>query len=203
MPAQDANADQAPTHGPALHAPWRLQYLEALGEEDAASENKPERAGESSGSFLLDYWRTPEHDHANNVIHRDDHGMILLNGYPYANGHLLVALGEARPTLLDYKPAQRRALWQLVDLATDLAQHALEPQGLNIGINQGRAAGAGVPQHLHVHLVPRWGGDTNFITSVARIRIIPAALEAMADRYRSVLRAVLESHVSSHEPRPH
>src|SRR5262245_65250801 len=87
----------------------------------------------------------------------------MLNAYPYANGHLLVALGEARPTLLDYTPEQRAALWRLVETATDLMQRALEPQGINFGINQGRAAGAGVPQHLHAHLVPRWGGDVNFM----------------------------------------
>ncbi|MFY7896800.1 MAG: HIT family protein, partial [Phycisphaerales bacterium] len=101
----------------------------------------------------LDYWNAPTHDAANHVIERTTHGLILLNKYPYANGHLLVALGDPRPTLLDYEPAQREQLWKLVERATDLMQRTLEPQGINIGINQGRAAGAGVPQHLHVHLV--------------------------------------------------
>ena len=115
---------------------------------------------------------------------RTGEGMILLNAYPYANGHLLVALGEGRPTLMDYSPEQRAALWRLVDAASGLMQDALEPQGINIGINQGRAAGAGVPGHLHVHLVPRWSGDVNFITTVGQIRVIPSALEQMAQRYR-------------------
>ena len=101
-----------------------------------------------------------------------------------ANGHLLVALGEPRPTLMDYDPAQRAALWALVDLASELMQSALNPQGINIGVNQGRAAGAGVPQHLHAHLVPRWSGDVNFMTVVGQVRVIPAALEHMARRYR-------------------
>ncbi len=136
-----------------------------------------------SGSFLLDYWRTPERDESNHVIERTEHGMILLNRYPYANGHLLVALGDARPSLHDYDPAQRAHLWSLVDRAVELAHKALEPQGMNIGINMGRAAGAGVPSHLHVHVIPRWGGDTNFITSVGGIRVIPSALEAMYERY--------------------
>jgi ATP adenylyltransferase len=157
-----------------------MAYLEAMGEhEKVKGPPKP-----SSGSFLLDYWNTPEADLANHVIVRTGAGMILLNAYPYSNGHLLVALGEARPTLLDYDPAQRAALWMLVELATDLMQRALEPQGINIGINQGRAAGAGVPQHLHVHLVPRWGGDVNFMSVVANIRVMPGSLEAMAARFR-------------------
>ena len=113
--------------------------------------------------------------------------MILLNGFPYANGHLLVALGDGRPRLLDYEPEQRAELWRLVDLAADLIERTLEPQGVNIGINQGRAAGAGIPGHLHAHLVPRWGGDVNFITTIGQIRVAPSSLDAMADRYRKVI----------------
>lgn len=116
--------------------------------------------------------------------------MILLNAYPYSNGHLLVALGTPRPGLLDYDPDQRAALWRLVDLAMLMMQRALEPQGVNVGLNQGRAAGAGVPQHLHVHLVPRWTGDVNFITAVGQIRVVPSALEQMASRYRAALAAI-------------
>ena len=71
-----------------------------------------------------------------------------------------------------------------MDLATELMQRTLEPQGINIGINQGRAGGAGVPQHLHVHLVPRWNGDVNFMGTVGNVRVIPASLEAMAKRFR-------------------
>jgi len=163
-----------------LFAPWRMQYLEGID----ANEKKA-AAAKSTGSFLRDYWLTPDADDANHVIVRTSLGMILLNGYPYANGHLLVALGEPRPTLLDYDTAQRAALWTLVDLGAELMQAALNPQGINIGVNQGRAAGAGVPQHLHAHLVPRWSGDVNFFGIVGGVRVIPASLEAMAHRYRA------------------
>lgn len=175
-------------YGPdAVWAPWRLPYLESI----EASENpgcppgmaRPPAKPAEGASFLADYWRHPERDAHNHVIVRDDHGMILLNKYPYSNGHLLVALGEPRPTLLDYDEAQRAALWKLVDRAMALMQRAIEPQGVNVGINQGRAAGAGVPSHLHVHLVPRWSGDTNFMSVVGNVRVIPASLEAMFDRY--------------------
>ena len=165
-----------------LHAPWRLDYLESMGQ--AEKKAGPPPAG--SGSFLLDYWNEPAKDAANHVIERSTHGLILLNKYPYANGHLLVALGDARPTLLDYDASQRAELWKLVERATQLLQHTLEPQGINIGINQGRAAGAGVPQHLHVHLVPRWGGDVNFMTTVGQVRVLPGSNEAMWKRFVEV-----------------
>ena len=144
--------------------------------------------------FLRDYWLNPGNDEQNRVITRTGRedvnsgkgGMILLNRYPYANGHLLVALGQGRIRLLDYTPEQRTELWSLVDLAVELTERTLNCQGINVGINQGDAAGAGVPEHLHVHVVPRWAGDTNFITTVGQIRVIPSALEAMYERYREV-----------------
>lgn len=172
---------EQPHHPASIWAPWRLGYLESLDEG-----GPPRSAASPTGCFLSDYWIAPQDDAKNHVIVRTGEGLILLNAYPYANGHLMVALGEGRPTLLDYTPEQRTTLWRLVDTAAALMQAALEPQGVNIGINQGRAAGAGVPGHLHVHLVPRWAGDVNFISVVGQIRVIPSALEQMAERYRAV-----------------
>lgn len=170
-----------PAHAPAaLQAPWRLSYLEDMGKKEKAAGAPP-----STGSFLADYWLDLANDLRNHVIVRSEHGLILLNAFPYASGHLLVALGDPRPTLLDYTPDQRAALWRLTDCAAALMTATLEPQGINIGINQGRAAGAGVPSHLHVHLVPRWGGDVNFITTVGHVRVMPASLDAMAEKYRA------------------
>ena len=182
-----------------LWAPWRMQYLETMGGDSAgASASAADAAGGASArSFLLDYWAHPERDAENYVVHRDARGMILLNLYPYANGHLLVALGDARPRLLDYEPAQRAAFWRLVDLASDLVERALNPQGLNVGLNQGKAAGAGIPQHLHAHVVPRWGGDTNFITVVGAIRVVPEALDSIHARFLKVLPAVLAVHAGT------
>lgn len=181
-----------PTHPAAIQAPWRQEYLETIDEQEkAGGAGKSVGAGgaagapASTGSFLRDYWLAPGDDAKNHVVVRASHGMILLNKFPYAGGHLLVALGEARPTLLDYDADQRAALWRLVDAASDLVTEALAPQGVNIGINQGRAAGAGVPGHLHVHLVPRWGGDVNFMSVVGQVRVIPVSLDTMAERYRA------------------
>jgi ATP adenylyltransferase len=175
--------EQRAAMGPAaIHAPWRMEYLESMG----AAEKKSGEPHATSGSFLREYWLNPQDDEKNHVVVRTGVGLVLLNAYPYANGHLLVALGEARGRLLDYEPEQRAALWRLVELATDLMELTLEPQGINIGVNQGRAAGAGVPQHLHVHLVPRWGGDVNFMAVVGQVRVIPGSLRGMARRYREV-----------------
>ncbi|MEM7755797.1 MAG: HIT domain-containing protein [Planctomycetota bacterium] len=188
--------DSESTTGPdRIWAPWRLGYLESMTDDDA--ESSPARSPDPSpatearpaakpASFLADYWAHPEADPHNHVVVRTELGMVLLNKYPYANGHLLVALGEARPRLLDYDPADRAALWSLVDTAADLMERALAPQGINIGINQGRAAGAGVPVHLHAHLVPRWGGDVNFMTVVGHTRVVPGSLDTMYSRYAAV-----------------
>lgn len=183
----DPTPDKTQPGAPAsIQAPWRLEYLEAM--ETSEKATGVPRA--SSGSFLRDYWLDAACDEQNHVIVRTPTGLIMLNAYPYANGHLLVALGDARPTLLDYQPEQRAQLWRLTDLAAELMQRAIEPQGINIGVNQGRAAGAGVPQHLHVHLVPRWGGDVNFMSVVGQVRVIPGALDVMWRRYHDAWEAM-------------
>jgi len=171
------NAQDNPFGPDAIWAPWRLEYLEKI---DDTARARPD----AGGCFLSDYWARPQDDEKNLVVHRDEHGFVLLNAYPYSNGHLLVALGEGRGRLLDYTPEQRGHLWGLVDRAMAMVETALEPQGVNVGINQGRAAGAGVPGHLHVHLVPRWGGDVNFMSVVGGVRVIPSSLRAMYERYR-------------------
>jgi ATP adenylyltransferase len=167
-----------------LWAPWRLAYIRALeSQADAAKASPP--AG--NPNFLAEYWSHPERDQAQHVVHRDARGMVLLNRYPYTNGHLLVALGEPQPTIDRYAPADRAHFWRLMELAMDLCEHAFAPQGMNVGINLGRAAGAGLPEHLHGHVVPRWNGDTNFMSVLGATRMIPDALERTFDAYRTVL----------------
>lgn len=161
--------------------------VEAEENDLALSSSKSPAELASGGCFLSEYWKQPENDDAHLIIHRNEHGMILLNRYPYSNGHLLIALGEGRPRLLDYEPEQRAEFWNLIEFGSDLLERTLSPQGKNIGINEGRAGGAGVPQHLHAHIVPRWNGDTNFITVVGEVRVIPASLEAMFQLFKSVM----------------
>ena len=168
-----------------LWAPWRMAYIRGL--ERGAADARAGAATSDDGNFLLAAWKRPDLDTANLVVHRDTNGLIMLNRYPYTNGHLLVALGDARPSLLEYPTAMRAAFWQLVDLAAALVEACMQPQGLNIGVNQARAAGAGLPEHVHAHVLPRWNGDTNFMATVAGARVIPEALESVAEAYRRVL----------------
>ena len=163
-----------------LWAPWRTAYLREL-KRKAEALGKPDL---DAGPFLIEYFKNPQQDEANHVVYRNEQGILLLNRYPYAAGHLLVALGDPRPTLMDYDPPQRAAFWGLIELGTDLIERTFHPQGINTGINQGRAAGAGVPEHLHAHLVPRWHADTNFMSVVGQIRVVPDSLEGVARQYR-------------------
>ncbi len=167
-----------------LWAPWRMAYIRALDSQvDAAKASPP--AG--SPNFLAEYWAHPERDAQQHIVYRDTKGMILLNRYPYTNGHLLVALGEAKPTIDSYATADRAHFWRLVELAMDLCERAYAPQGMNVGLNLGRAAGAGLPEHLHAHVVPRWNGDTNFMSVLGGTRLIPDALDRTFDAYRTAL----------------
>lgn len=177
-----------------LHAPWRMSYMDMLAAAAAAPGPAPAPA-RPAASFLRDAWLHPELDVERHVIVRTGAeslrdpdgaprgGLILLNKYPYSNGHLLVCLGDPRMRMLDYSPTQRAELWSLVDLAIDLCEQTLNPQGVNVGCNQGAAAGAGLPEHIHLHVVPRWGGDVNFMSVVANVRVIPSALDDMHRRY--------------------
>lgn len=160
-----------------------MAYLERLNDDQRA-----QRGG--LADFIAAAFDNADDDITNHVVARSSHGLVMLNLYPYANGHLLVALGEARAHLLDYTPEQRAAFWALVDTGMQLMHDVLSPQGVNMGINEGEAAGAGLPGHLHAHLVPRWHGDVNFMGSVAGARIIPSSLEDMAARYRQATEGV-------------
>lgn len=169
-----------------LWAPWRMAYLRDLVKKAEVAGAGPSEPA-APQNFLAAYWANPSDDERNLVVHRNAHGIVLLNRYPYANGHLLAALGDARPTLSEYDAAQRSEFWRLVDVACDLVERALRPQGMNVGINVGRASGAGLPEHVHAHVVPRWTGDTNFMSVVGEVRLIPEALEEMARNYRRAL----------------
>ncbi len=162
-----------------LWAPWRMAYLRQLEDEESSHLAGKTASSHSTGNsnFLLAAWNDSANDHAHLVVHRNAHGLIMLNRYPYSNGHVLIALGDPRPTLLEYAPEQRAEFWRLVDLAVRLVELAFSPQGVNVGLNQGRAAGAGVPEHLHAHVLPRWNGDTNFMATVGDVRVIPDALQ--------------------------
>jgi ATP adenylyltransferase len=118
-------------------------------------------------------------DAENLVVHRGKHGLLLLNRYPYNGGHLMAAPYRHVAALGDLGPEERLELMDLTCLAERLLKAVTQPQGFNMGINQGAAAGAGLKHHLHMHIVPRWDGDTNFMPVLGRVRVIPQALEEM------------------------
>ncbi|MDQ6838360.1 MAG: HIT domain-containing protein [Actinomycetota bacterium] len=116
--------------------------------------------------------------------HPDGEVVALLNAYPYASGHLMVMPARHVADLDALGPAESATLWQGVIDATRALQAAYGPDGLNVGANLGHAAGAGVPGHLHIHVLPRWVGDTNFMTSVANTRVLPEALSVSDEKLR-------------------
>ena len=178
-----------------LWAGWRSAYV---GEASGAggSGGSPEPGGSGSGrtppagaSVACVFCRivaSDEPDGATHVLWRHDSAtaVAILNAYPYTCGHLMVMPTRhvSRLELLD--PTESAAVWEGVGSAVRAIEAAYRPDGLNLGANLGRAAGAGIPDHLHVHVLPRWLGDTNFTTAIADLRVLPETLADSADKLR-------------------
>jgi ATP adenylyltransferase len=168
----------ARTQGPVtlerLWAGWRRPYVESAAEENGDEECVFCRilASDEAGEETL-------------VIWRDDDCAVVLNAYPYTSGHLMVMplrhLGEVE----DLTGGEGTALWRAMTDAVLALKEAYHPDGLNLGANLGRPAGAGIPGHFHVHVLPRWLGDTNFLTAVAETRVLPEALPITYQRVRA------------------
>jgi ATP adenylyltransferase len=127
-----------------------------------------------------------EAEQARLLLHRGRTCFILLNLYPYNSGHLMVVPFRHIASLADALPDEVNELMALTRLAEMALTEAYRPQGLNVGMNLGRSAGAGIVDHQHVHLVPRWTGDTNFMSVVGEVRVLPEELEQSADRLRPI-----------------
>ncbi len=111
------------------------------------------------------------------IVHRGPECFVILNAYPYNTGHLLVLPNRAVRTLDELSVAESAELWAFTQQAVATLTAVYRPAGINLGMNLGRAAGAGVPSHLHMHVLPRWDADTNFITTVAETKVLPEALD--------------------------
>jgi ATP adenylyltransferase len=118
------------------------------------------------------------------LLLRGRHSFVILNLYPYNNGHLMVVPNRHLSTLEALTPDEQAELMALARLSEIALTEAYRPHGMNVGINLGKAAGAGIENHLHIHLVPRWSGDTNFMTAVGETRVLPEDLGATAARLR-------------------
>jgi diadenosine tetraphosphate (Ap4A) HIT family hydrolase len=119
------------------------------------------------------------------VVRRGDRTVVLLNAYPYTSGHLMVMPLRHLGELEDLDDDEAAELWPTVTTAVGALKRAYRPDGVNVGINLGHAAGAGLPGHLHVHCLPRWSGDTNFTTTVANTRVIPESLATTWEKLRA------------------
>jgi ATP adenylyltransferase len=140
----------------------------------------------SSGCFLCDA-RTDHDDRAHLVLARRDRAFLILNAYPYASGHLMAVINSHVGTIERADREELHEALALIRTATAALSAEYRPDGFNIGINQGRAAGAGVPEHLHVHVVPRWQGDLNFMPVLGDVRVLPETLDQTWTRLRGRL----------------
>lgn len=118
------------------------------------------------------------------VVWRGEHTFALLNVFPYTVGHLMVLPLRPAESTLDLSPQVHQELWESVRSGTEAVMNAFHPHGINVGINIGEAGGGSQPEHLHVHIVPRWGADTNFMTTVAEVRVLPMTLVESWKRLR-------------------
>ena len=159
-----------------LHAPWRIEYILAL---------KPAR---SDVSLFTAIARSNE-DEANHVIARDRTCFALLNTYPYTGGHLMVVPYKQTADLNGLTDEEIADLMKLTRRCQNALTKVMKPDGFNIGLNLGKVAGAGIAEHLHIHVVPRWNGDTNFMPVIANTTVVPQALSELAARLRDVLQA--------------
>ena len=118
-----------------------------------------------------------EDDAASLIVHRGERAFVILNLYPYTNGHLMVTPYDHVARLQDLPPETTAEMMALTQAAMARLEQVYEPHGFNVGLNQGRVAGAGVEHHIHLHVVPRWGGDTNFMPVIADTKVMPQSLE--------------------------
>ena len=163
-----------------LWAGWRGEYIAATTDDHAEASAAPQ------GCVFCRILSSGAEDEETHVVWRHPSGLVvaLLNAYPYATGHVLVMPQRHTGDLETLEAPEVTALWAGVTDGVRALKAAYRPEGVNVGANLGRAAGAGVPGHLHVHVLPRWGGDTNFMTSVAGARVLPEALPVTAGKLR-------------------
>ena len=152
-----------------LWSPWRYQYVS--------------KSGAAAGCIFC-IKSSEKRDEENLILYRGAHNFVLLNLYPYSTGHLMVAPYEHIASLA---PASEPILSEMMQLARQAEIHLRKlysPHGFNLGMNLGESAGAGVPGHIHMHVLPRWGGDTNFMTTVAETRVMPEGLDVTYPKLR-------------------
>ena len=160
-----------------LHAPWRMEYIAQAGKPvcECIFCEKPQQ----------------ESDCANLIVHRGEHCFVIVNAFPYNNGHLMVIPYLHTADFTELPPDTLQEMMRMTRLAILALQCAMRPDGFNVGMNIGRAAGAGIAEHLHLHIVPRWNGDTNFMPVVGNTRVLPESLERTWEKVHAAFNGVL------------
>jgi ATP adenylyltransferase len=158
-----------------LHPYWRFQYIAAP--KPPGGDNPFEAIPKSSDEL------------ASRLLYRGRTGYLVLNNFPYAPGHIMALPYRPVPTLGELTPVERAELMDLIVIAQDALTAAVKPDGFNVGFNFGKAAGAGIPKHLHAHIVPRWDGDHNFMPVISDTHILPQSLDAVWERLKQFLPA--------------
>jgi len=176
-----------------LWAPWRMEYLKSLSQSDDAhhgpsvsatdSHNEKPAGDDQDSCFLCRYaGDDPDNDKQNLLLWRGRRAIVVFNRYPYTAGHLLIGPISHVADLADLDEA---TILEMMSLARDgqkVLTETIHPHGFNIGINIGRCAGAGLPGHIHIHLIPRWDGDTNSMSVIGRVRVISQSLDELYDQ---------------------
>ena len=147
-----------------IWAPWRLAYV-----KDASKDIEEE--------CIFCAKPAQDDDEANLIVHRGERSFVILNLFPYTNGHLMVAPYAHLGRLQELGSETLAEMMALAQRSMDRLEQVYEPHGYNVGLNQGRVAGAGVEHHIHMHVVPRWGGDTNFMPVIADTKVMPQSIE--------------------------
>ena len=155
-----------------LWAPWRMAWI---------------AASKTPAGCVFCNARDGNDDRSTFLLARSDHAFLILNAYPYAPGHLMAVVNRHLGAVAAAGPGELGDLMRLVQRAVEVLSAEYRPEGFNIGMNQGRAAGAGIEDHLHMHVVPRWNGDHNFISVVGETRVLPETLDTTWERLRGRL----------------
>jgi ATP adenylyltransferase len=154
-----------------IWAPWRIKYIRMAKE------------GKEKGCILCEKPKENK-DAPNYILHRGQKNFVILNSYPYNPGHLMIAPYRHVANLEELSKEELHEHYEMVSRSIEVLKKEFEPAGFNIGMNLGRAAGAGIDAHIHTHVVPRWSGDSNFMPVIADVRVLPEALAETYDRLK-------------------
>jgi ATP adenylyltransferase len=155
-----------------LWSPWRMKYI--LGERREGC------------VFCAAFAADPAEDREYLILHRGAHCVAIMNLFPYNNGHLMVVPYAHQETFEGLPSAAQLEIMTLMNKCVSVLREAMDAQGFNLGVNMGQIAGAGISEHVHLHIVSRWSEDTNFITTVGQVRCIPESLEKSYDRLKAI-----------------